>query len=62
VIGRPEGAARAALEGAGFEVEISYRPVDDESDAGKVIRQDPPAGTPAAEGSVVSIVVGRRSG
>jgi beta-lactam-binding protein with PASTA domain len=36
--------------------------VDDESDAGKVLRQDPPAGTPAAEGSVVTIVVGRRSG
>jgi serine/threonine-protein kinase len=61
-IGMPEGAARAALEGAGFAVDVEYQQVQDGSRAGKVIRQDPPGGSPAAEGSTVTIVVGRKGG
>jgi beta-lactam-binding protein with PASTA domain len=61
-IGMPEGAASASIEAAGFVVDVTYQQVEDRSKAGKVLRQDPPAGTPAPEGSVVTIVVGRRGG
>jgi membrane peptidoglycan carboxypeptidase len=58
-IGMPEGAAIAALEHAGFLVDVTYEQVQDQSKVGKVIRQDPSGGTPAAEGSTVTIVVGK---
>jgi len=61
-IGMPEGAAKAAIEGAGFLVKVVFDQVKDDSKAGTVIRQDPPGGTPAAEGSTVTIVVGKKGG
>jgi membrane peptidoglycan carboxypeptidase len=61
-IGMPEGAATAALQEAGFSVDVTYQQVTDRSKDGTVLRQDPPAGTPAPEGSVVTIVVGRKGG
>jgi membrane peptidoglycan carboxypeptidase len=61
-IGLSESDAIAALEGAGFVVEVVYEEVKDEAKVGTVIRQDPQVGTPAAEGSTVSIVVGKKAG
>jgi membrane peptidoglycan carboxypeptidase len=61
-IGMSEGDARAAIERAGFAVEVVYEEVKDESKAGTVVRQDPQGGTPAVEGSVVTIVVGKKGG
>ena len=61
-IGMPEGAARAAVEQAGFVVDVVYEQVKDESKVGEVIRQDPPGGTPAADGSTVTLVVGKKGG
>jgi membrane peptidoglycan carboxypeptidase len=61
-IGMPEGAARAAIEQAGFVVDVVYEQVKDESKVGEVIRQDPPGGTPAADGSTVTLVVGKKGG
>ena len=61
-IGLSESDAIAALEGAGFVVEVVYEEVKDEAKVGTVIRQDPQGGTPAAEGSTVSIVVGKKAG
>jgi serine/threonine-protein kinase len=58
-IGMGAGVAQATLEDAGFVVKVDYEQVEDGSKVGKVIRQDPPGGTPAAEGSTVTIVVGR---
>ena len=39
-----------------------YEQVADQSKAGTVIRQDPPGGTPAAEGTRVTLVVGKKGG
>ena len=61
-IGLTESDARAALEEAGFVVEVVYEEVKDQSKEGTVVRQDPPGGTPAAEGSTVTIVVGKKGG
>ncbi|MEX1263880.1 MAG: transglycosylase domain-containing protein [Actinomycetota bacterium] len=61
-IGLTESAARAALEDAGFVVEVVFEQVKDESKVGKVLRQDPPGATAAAEGSTVTIVVGEAGG
>ncbi len=61
-IGLTESDARAALEGAGFVVDVVYEEVKDQSKEGTVVRQDPPGGTPAAEGSTVTIIVGKKGG
>lgn len=58
-IGLGEGVARARLVDAGFRVEIVYDQVEDKAKVGKVIRQDPPGGTPANEGTLVTITVGK---
>jgi membrane peptidoglycan carboxypeptidase len=60
VIGMGEDPAVAALEDAGFLVEVVFEVVKDEGKVGTVVRQDPPGGTPAAEGSTVTIVVGKK--
>ena len=59
-IGLAEDAARAALDQAGFVVAVVYEEVKDEAKEGTVVRQDPTGGTPAAEGSTVTIVVGKK--
>jgi len=57
-----EGLAReeaiAALEDAGFQVNVTEQEVDDENLENLVLSQDPPAGTRAKPGSKVAIVVG----
>ena len=59
-IGLAEGDARAAIERAGFAVEVVFDQVKDEAKVGTVVRQDPPGGTKVAEGSTVTIVVGQQ--
>jgi beta-lactam-binding protein with PASTA domain len=60
IVGMTESAARDALQAAGFlvaksDVDVPYN----SSQAGTVVNQNPPAGTPAPKGSTVSITVGR---
>ena len=61
-VGMTESAARATIQQAGFGVAVVYEQVEDKSKAGTVIRQDPPGGTPAAEGTRVTLVVGKKGG
>jgi membrane peptidoglycan carboxypeptidase len=61
-VGMTESAARATIQQAGFGVSVVYEQVEDKSKAGTVIRQDPPGGTPAAEGTRVTLVVGKKGG
>ncbi|MDP9404014.1 MAG: Stk1 family PASTA domain-containing Ser/Thr kinase [Actinomycetota bacterium] len=56
VVGEDEADAISFLESNGFEVETTQQP-DDDQPAGKVILQDPRAGTPAPKGSSVTITV-----
>jgi penicillin-binding protein 1A len=58
VVGMSVDDARMALEAAGFVVEISERHVSDPHNDGLVMAQDPPAGTKALQGTVVTITVG----
>jgi beta-lactam-binding protein with PASTA domain len=60
IVGMTESAARDALQAAGFlvaksDIDVPYN----SSQAGTVINQNPPAGTPAPKGSTVSITVGK---
>ncbi len=56
VVGQAEDDARAELTRAGFMVATETQP-DDRSPAGRVIRQEPRASTPAAKGSTVTLTV-----
>ena len=58
VVGMDEDAARAAIEDAGFVVDVSY---DEEtpSEPGVVLSQDPEGSEEASRGSTVAIVVSR---
>jgi beta-lactam-binding protein with PASTA domain/predicted Ser/Thr protein kinase len=58
VEGQERDAAIAALEDAGFQVDVTEQEVDDENLENLVLSQDPPAGTQAKPGSKVTIVVG----
>ncbi len=55
VIGATEEAARAELDGAGFEVEVVTEP--NEAEEGIVFAQDPVAGTELEDGATVTIAV-----
>jgi serine/threonine-protein kinase len=60
IVGMTESEARDALQAAGFlvaknDVDVPYN----SSQAGTVVNQNPPAGTPAPKGSTVSITVGK---
>jgi eukaryotic-like serine/threonine-protein kinase len=57
--GQDEASARAALEGAGFQVRVLSRAVTDPSQDGIVLQQAPAGGTRAQPGSTVTITVGR---
>jgi len=61
VVGFDEISAREQLEGAGFRVQVVDQPTSDVSQDGLVVAQDPPSGTQADEGSVVTITVARLS-
>lgn len=58
VVGLSVNDARAALEAAGFVVEIEERHVSDPHNDGLVLAQDPGAGTKALQGTAVTITVG----
>jgi len=62
VTGLREDEARAALEGAGFTVTTTEEPTRRRRRDGRVLDQNPEAGTEAPVGSEVEIVVGRRGG
>ena len=59
VSGLDEGAARSALEGDGFQVEVVDQPTADSSQDGVVVDQAPSGSTDAREGSTVTITVAR---
>jgi eukaryotic-like serine/threonine-protein kinase len=60
IVGMTESEARDALQAAGFLVAKSDVDVPfNSSQAGTVVNQNPPAGTPAPKGSTVSITVGK---
>jgi serine/threonine-protein kinase len=62
VIGRRARGARAELEAAGLQVNQQQAPVGDPQQVGRVVLQNPPAGTTVGRGSTVTIVVGFRFG
>ena len=62
VIGRRARGARAQLEAAGLQVNQQQVPVRDPQQAGRVVLQNPPAGTTVGRGSTVTIVIGFRFG
>jgi membrane peptidoglycan carboxypeptidase len=58
VIGMSRDDAKAALEAAGFNVEIVEKHVSDPNNVGIVLDQDPSGGTKALQGTTVTITVG----
>jgi eukaryotic-like serine/threonine-protein kinase len=58
VTGQSRGAATDQLRSAGFKVTVDEQPVQDQSEDGIVVAQDPGGGR-AAQGSTVSITIGR---
>jgi beta-lactam-binding protein with PASTA domain len=62
VTNQNEGDATAILQQAGLTVGVIYDPVNDPSQDGIVISQDPPPGADAKGGEVVSIHVGQLTG
>jgi hypothetical protein len=62
VIGRRARVARSQLEAAGLQVNQQQVPVRDPQQAGRVVAQNPQAGTQVGRGSVVTIFVGLRFG
>jgi serine/threonine-protein kinase len=61
VTGQTAAGARSTLRAAGFNVSQTTQKVANQSQNGKVISQSPAAGTAAAKGSTVTIVVGKAS-
>jgi penicillin-binding protein 1A len=59
VVGQTRGAATAALQSAGFKVAITHKNTGNQAQNGIVLSQDPPGGSMADTGSVVTIVVGK---
>ncbi|WP_405018614.1 Stk1 family PASTA domain-containing Ser/Thr kinase [Kitasatospora sp. NBC_00070] len=57
VVGQTEDAARQALEGAGFQVEVKSATTADQSKVGQVSGQDPKANSKVAPGSKVTLTV-----
>jgi len=57
VVGSSEGAAVAAITGAGFSVDLSYK--ESSKDPGTVIDQSPDGGSMKKPGSTVKIVVAK---
>jgi beta-lactam-binding protein with PASTA domain/predicted Ser/Thr protein kinase len=56
VVGMKEGAARKAIEDAGFDVSVDYD-TETRAEKGIVLEQGPESGTTQSEGSTVTIVV-----
>jgi serine/threonine-protein kinase len=62
VVGQDESTATSTLQGAGFVVEVIDQPTTDQTQDGIVVDEQPPGGSRAPRGSVVTIYVGRFSG
>jgi serine/threonine-protein kinase len=62
VTGQTQGQAKSALAAAGFNAAAQSQPVSDPAQNGIVLKQNPPGGTTANQGSTVTIVVGKFSG
>jgi serine/threonine-protein kinase len=62
VAGEDEASATQDLEAAGFGVQAVDQETTDESEDGLVVGQEPSAGGQAAEGSKVTIYIGRFGG
>ena len=58
VIGMSRNDAKAALEAAGFVVEVAEKHVSDPDNVDVVLDQDPTAGTKALQGTTIFITVG----
>jgi serine/threonine-protein kinase len=61
VVGQNEQAARARLQQAGFAAIVEDLPTSDPAEDGKVVDEQPAAGTKAPKGSQIIIYVGRAS-
>lgn len=61
VVGQDQAAAADALRAAGFRVIVLNQPTTDQSQVGKVIEQQPHAGSSIPGGSLVALYVGRSS-
>ncbi|QDY80818.1 Stk1 family PASTA domain-containing Ser/Thr kinase [Streptomyces qinzhouensis] len=59
VTGDPVAEARAALEGAGFEVAVAAEQVNSPEPAGAVARQSAPEGTRLATGDTITLTVSK---
>jgi eukaryotic-like serine/threonine-protein kinase len=62
VTSRSQSDAQAQLRASGFRVRIVSQPVTDPNQEGIVQTQDPPGGTEAPAGSIVTIAVGKLEG
>jgi beta-lactam-binding protein with PASTA domain len=58
VVGRPQAAAEAQLQAAGFSVAVREVPAGDAADVGVVLSTSPAGGSQAAPGSTVTMTVG----
>ena len=61
VVGQPQNQARSMLTSAGYGVSAQSQPVSDPTQNGIVLNQSPAGGTPANQGTTVTIVVGKFS-
>jgi serine/threonine-protein kinase len=62
VTGQTQGQAKSTLTAAGFTPQAVAQQVSDPAQNGIVLSENPPAGTTANQGSVVTFTVGRFSG
>jgi beta-lactam-binding protein with PASTA domain len=62
VVGNPVGTATASLLSAGFKFMRTYQATSDPTQNGVVLSQSPTANGTAAQGSTVTLVIGRYSG
>jgi beta-lactam-binding protein with PASTA domain len=58
LVGQDQQTAKSTLQNAGFEVQVIVVPPPDPSQSGLVVDEQPSGGTPAPEGSTVTIYVG----
>ena len=58
VTGLPQSEAEAALDDAGFGVNVRTRPTDQPDEEGVVLSQSPRGGVERREGATVTITVG----
>jgi serine/threonine-protein kinase len=59
VTGQSQATAQQLVQGAGYTVALIYQPVNDPSEDGTVIDQDPAGGTTAPQSQVVTLTVGQ---